>query len=72
LPVAAADGTREGESVREREVLRGVWLRGVPPVVGVPPKDMLFEEGFGRPGTYSFPSTLAERRSLYSSPTSPE
>jgi hypothetical protein len=70
LPVAAG-GTREGESVREREVLRGVWLRDVP-VVGVPPKDMLFEEGFGGPGTYSFPSTLAERRSLYSSPASPE
>lgn len=44
----------------------GVWLREVEEGVAV-------EEGGGlTPGTYSLPSTLAERRSFHSSPTSPE
>jgi hypothetical protein len=62
--VVEAGGRREGEEVRPS----GVWERLFVEEVG---KDIEVEGGF-EPGTYSFPSTLADRRSLYSSPTSPE
>lgn len=63
LALPPCDGLeREGEDVRPM----GVWLREVEEGVAV-------EEGGGlTPGTYSLPSTLAERRSFHSSPTSPE
>ena len=61
LPPCAGAET-DGEDVRPI----GVWLREVAEGVAV-------EEGAGLvPGTYSLPSTLADRRSFHSSPTSPE